>query len=116
MTIEGSEWVLVALLAGSMVSDPKKVKDRARTVAKAVEQFNRLSGQAREALDRAVDLAREEDGLPVAPKPEKAAAGDASGMSLIELAHKLGIPTEGRTAEEIANVIAHLALRTSEPG
>ena len=109
MAIKGSEWVLVALLAGTFVSDPDKVPDRVRAVAKAVDQVNRLTDQAREALDTAVQQVQKDTGQPVervfAPKEKK-----SDGLSLVDLAHRLGVKTEGRTADEIADDIARMAV------
>jgi Sec-independent protein translocase protein TatA len=114
LAIKGSEWVLVALLAGSMVSDPDKLPSTMRTVARAKEQFDQLSAQAKDALDRAVRNIEETSGKPMpqgAAKPEPVRSG---GLSLIDLARRLGVPTEGRTADEIADSIAQMAVKAAQ--
>ena len=113
MAIKGSEWVIVALLAGTFINDPEKLPSTLRSVAKAKEQFDQLSAQAKSALDRAVRNAQEKSGEPMAPATPTPESERSDGLSLIDLAHRLGVPTEGRTADEIADSIAGLAMKAA---
>jgi len=114
LAIEGSEWVIVALLAGSFVSDPDKLEDRVRSVAKAVEQFNRLSAQAKKALDRSMKSLEEDKGSGASTPETEGSLEGPEAMTLIDLAHRLGLTTEGKTAEQIADDIAGLAAKATE--
>jgi Sec-independent protein translocase protein TatA len=114
LAIKGSEWVIVALLAGTFISDPEKLPGTMRSVAKAKEQFDQLSAQAKDALDRAVRNIQEQSGEPAAPVVPSPEPERSDALSLIDLAHRLGVPTEGRTADEIADSIAGMAMKAAQ--
>ena len=112
--LKGADYIIVALVAGTAVSDPDKIPENMRTVQKALDQFNQLSDQAKEALRRSVQSLESESGHP-ADAAAPAVAKDHSGsLSLIDLAHKLGLRTEGKTEEEIANDIARMAVAAAK--
>ena len=77
--------------------------------------MTRLSGQAKEAFDRAVQNIEDNS----ASQPARARIlperdGDDS-VALITLAHRLGLTTEGRTAKQISGDIAALSLKAARP-
>ncbi|MGA1974822.1 MAG: hypothetical protein ABSG92_04235 [Conexivisphaerales archaeon] len=85
-----------------------------RSVVKTKEQFNQLSAQAKDALDTAVrNLEAEGSDLRASPASYNESEIHGS-LSLIDLAHKLKVPTEGRTTEEIADSIASLAVHAAQ--
>ena len=85
-----------------------------RSLAKAKEQFDQLSAQAKDALDRAVRNLEAEGGDAKA-SPVPLTESETNGpRSLIDLARRLDVPTEGRTAEEIADSIASRAIHAAQ--
>jgi hypothetical protein len=114
LTIEGTEWVLVGLILGSFVSDPKKVPDRMRSLMKVKEQFDRLSEQAKEAIELSIRDIERETGQPETFRFGSKEPPEDGTMALLDLAHRLGLKTEGKTAEEISNAIASLPSVSSK--
>lgn len=85
-----------------------------RSVYKAKEQFDQFSAQAKEAMDKAMkNLEAEGAHAKASPVPIGESETDGS-PSLIDLARRLNVPTEGRTAEEIADSIASHADHTAQ--
>jgi len=111
--LKGPDYFIVALLAGTFISDTDTLPQRMQSLAKAKEQYDHLSAQAREALDRSLRSLEQDSGRsPISkvgsPEPETPGV-----ISLIDLAHKLGVKTEGRTADEIADEIAQMAVKAT---
>jgi hypothetical protein len=86
-----------------------------RSVAKAKEQFDQFSAQAKDALDRATRNLEAKGGDAEASPLFLGEPGIHDSLSLIDLAHRLKVPTEGRTAEEISDSIASLASCATQP-
>jgi hypothetical protein len=86
-----------------------------RSVYKAKEQFDQLTAQAKEAMDRAMKNL-EAEGADAKASPVLSSESETDGSpSLIDLARRLNVPTEGRTAEKIVDSIASHAVHTAQP-
>lgn len=95
--IQGVEWIFVAvILLVLALWEPEKLSEIAKTLAQARREYERASKELQEALVNPEEVASEE-------------AAKASDEKLIEIAHSLGIVTEGKTREEIAQAILEKA-------
>jgi hypothetical protein len=108
--LKGADWVIVGLLAGSFVSDTDTLPDRMRSLAKSAEQCERLNAQARDALGRAMRELEQAPGQLARGAPEAGEPEGSDTLSLVDLAHRLGLKTEGRTADEITDEMAQMAV------
>jgi hypothetical protein len=111
--LKGPDWVIVALLAGSFVSDTDTLPQRLKSLEKAVKEYDRLSVQAKEALGRAMKSLEAEEGQAAGLLAEEKERQESDSLTLVDLAHRLGMKTEGRTAEEIADQIALMAVNAA---
>jgi Sec-independent protein translocase protein TatA len=111
--LKGPDWVIVALLAGTFVSDTDTLPDRMRSLAKAAEEYDRLSAQAKEALGKAAESLEEEQKRQAQPSAQERNHDGSDAISLVGLAHRLGLKTEGKTADEISDDIARTAASRS---
>ena len=110
--LKGPDWVIVALLAGTFVSDTDTLPERMRSLAKAIEQYKRLDAQARDALGKAMrslEAERASDHTHEESEPQQSDA-----VSLVTLAHRLGVKTEGKTQDEIIEEMARMANVASQ--
>jgi Sec-independent protein translocase protein TatA len=111
--LKGPDWVIVALLAGTFVSDTDTLPERMRSLAKASEQYDRLSAQAKDALGKAVRSLEEEQGRQAEPAAQGQEQEGSDVLALVDLARRLGVRTEGKTSDEISDEIARMALAAS---
>jgi sec-independent protein translocase protein TatA len=88
MALDPIEWVMIgAIVIIVFLWGPKKIPEFARSLGRARQEFN----QARqEILNPSI----------VAPTPE-----NSSDQLFIDMAERLGIPTEGKTTEQISEEI-----------
>jgi len=95
--IQGVEWIFVAVILLVLVLwEPEKLSEIAKALAKARREYEKASRELQEALAASEEKAVEE-------------AVKASDEKLIEVARSLGIVTEGKTREEIAQAILEKA-------
>lgn len=91
MAIVGVEWIIIIILVVIfLVWGPSKIPELARSLGKAKKEFQKAMKEAEEIKDQA---------LSTVDVQELKKDVDA----LIDMAKKLGIPTEGRTRTEIYN-------------
>lgn len=89
-------WPELALIVVIMliIFGPEKLPDMARALGKAMQEYRKASSQIFEPLT-------------TTPKPTE-------GQMLMETAKKLGIPTEGKTTEQISQEILKKASEVSK--
>ncbi|MEN3048381.1 MAG: twin-arginine translocase TatA/TatE family subunit [Candidatus Caldarchaeales archaeon] len=92
--IQGMEWVIVlAVIAILLLWGPEKIPKIARAIGQARREYERASREITEEIRSAVSEAQ--------PTPSRAQQPD-----VIAIARSLGIETEGKTREQIADEIA----------
>jgi sec-independent protein translocase protein TatA len=101
MAIVGVEWiVIIIIIVIFLIWGPSKIPELARSLGKAKKEFEKAMKEAEEIKQQAassIDI--------------QALKNDVD--MLIDMAKKLGIPTEGRTRAEIYNdVMAKLGKST----
>jgi sec-independent protein translocase protein TatA len=127
--LQGTEWVIVAVILGALLFfGPEKIPELARSIGRAKAEFDKASREARGVMDMAVKSIDESAkatassvesafnpslGTPSAPSTTSPtpslAPSPLATDPLIEVAHKLGIETAGKTKEEISNEILQKA-------
>lgn len=89
MAIVGYEWIIIiALLVIFFIWGPSKIPELARSLGRAKKEFQKAVKEAEEIKEQAastVDVAELRKDVD----------------ELLETARKLGVPTEGRTRDEI---------------
>jgi len=89
--IQGLEWVIVLVVVLVLfLWGPEKLPKLARAVGQAKREFEKASREVQEELTR--------------PSAETSRAGGSN--DIIQIARSLGIETEGKTREQIADEIA----------
>ncbi len=101
--------VLVFLMWG-----PKKVPELARSIGLARKEFSNASKPGASALDSAASLSTAVGKFAGAagaqsPAPAQTVPNSSGGDALVEAAKRLGLPTEGKTREEVSNEILQKA-------
>ena len=97
MAIVGYEWIIIiALLVIFFIWGPSKLPELARSLGKAKKEFSKAMKEAEEVREQLASTVNVED-----------LKKDVD--MLMDMARKLGVPTEGRTRAEIYNdVVAKL--------
>jgi len=91
MAIVGIEWIIIiVLIVIFLIWGPSKIPELARSLGRAKKEFEKAVKEAEEVKERALSSV-----------DVQALKNDAE--MLIDVAKKLGIPTEGRTKAEIYN-------------
>jgi len=91
MAVVAVEWIIIIILVVIfLIWGPSKIPELARSLGKAKKEFQKAMKEAEEIKDQA---------LSTVDVQELKKDVDA----LIDMAKKLGIPTEGRTRTEIYN-------------
>jgi len=91
MAIVGIEWIIIIILiVVFLIWGPSKIPELARSLGRAKKEFEKAVKEAEEVKERALSSV-----------DVQALKNDAE--MLIDVAKKLGIPTEGRTKAEIYN-------------
>jgi sec-independent protein translocase protein TatA len=101
--LEGWEWIIIGVVAIVIIMwGPAKIPQFARALGQAKGEFNKASKEFTSAA-----LTTENSTAPVqqaaAPSPTKIKTKDEM---LFETAQKLGIPTDGKTREQISEEIS----------
>lgn len=101
MAIVGIEWIIIiVLIVIFLIWGPSKIPELARSLGRAKKEFEKAVKEAEEVKERALSSV-----------DVQALKNDVE--MLIDVAKKLGIPTEGRTKAEIYNdVMAKLGKNT----
>ena len=91
MAIVGIEWIIIiVLIVIFLIWGPSKIPELARSLGRAKKEFEKAVKEAEEVKERALSSV-----------DVQALKNDVE--MLIDVAKKLGIPTEGRTKAEIYN-------------
>ena len=102
--LEGWEWIIIGVVAIVIIMwGPAKIPQFARALGQAKGEFNKASKELNAAA-----LATENAPTPVqqaAPAPHPTTIKTKDEM-LLDTAQKLGIPTEGKTREELSDEIS----------
>src|SRR5665647_3641831 len=101
--LEGWEWIIIGVVAIVIIMwGPAKIPQFARALGQAKGEFSKASKEFNAAA-----LTTENTPTPVAaPAHQQTAAIKTKDEMLLETAQKLGIPTEGKTREELSDEIS----------
>jgi len=103
--LEGWEWIIIGVVAIVIIMwGPAKIPQFARALGQAKGEFSKASKEFNAAA-----LTTENTPTPVqqvAPAPQPIAAIKTKDEMLLETAQKLGIPTEGKTREQLSEEIS----------
>ncbi len=104
--LEGWEWLIIGVVAIVIIMwGPAKIPEFARAIGRAKGEFNTAS---KEFTDAANMTANAPTPAPAAPAPAAAPAQTLKSKDemLLETARGLGIETEGKTREQIAEEVS----------
>jgi sec-independent protein translocase protein TatA len=104
--LEGWEWLIIGVVAIVIIMwGPAKIPEFARAIGRAKGEFNKAS---KEFTDAANMTANAPTPAPAAPAPAAAPAQTLKSKDemLLETARGLGIETEGKTREQIAEEVS----------
>jgi sec-independent protein translocase protein TatA len=101
--LEGWEWIIIGVVAIVIIMwGPAKIPQFARALGQAKGEFSKASKEFNNAA-----LTTENTPTPAAaPAPQPTTAIKTKDELLLETAQKLGIPTEGKTREELSEEIS----------
>ena len=104
--LEGWEWIIIGVVAIVIIMwGPAKIPQFARALGQAKGEFSKASKEFNAAA-----LTTENTPTPVQQAavlaPQRTAAIKTKDEMLLETAQKLGIPTEGKTREELSEEIS----------
>lgn len=96
MAVVGWEWiVIIAIVLVFLLWGPQKIPQLARALGEARREFNKASKESKQLASEVVRPAK-----PAQPSPEL-----SEDQTLIEIAKKLGVETEGKTRDQLLNEI-----------
>jgi sec-independent protein translocase protein TatA len=101
--LEGWEWIIIGVVAIVIIMwGPAKIPQFARALGQAKGEFSKASKEFNDAASQ------ESSGkpAPAATTAPPASAIKTKDEMLLETAQKLGIPTEGKTREQISDEIS----------
>jgi sec-independent protein translocase protein TatA len=94
--IQGLEWIVVLVVVLVLfLWGPEKLPKLARAVGQAKREFEKASREFQEELTR-----------PSTPSSSQSSSQGGGSADIIQIARSLGIETEGKTREQIADEIA----------
>ena len=98
--LEGWEWIIIGVVAIVIIMwGPAKIPQFARALGQAKGEFNKASKEFKDAATQTETTTTSN------VKSEQAALKTKDEM-LIDTAQKLGIPTEGKTREQLSDEIS----------
>jgi sec-independent protein translocase protein TatA len=102
--LEGWEWIIIGVVAIVIIMwGPAKIPQFARALGQAKGEFSKASKE----FSTAALTAENAPATPVAPSAAtKPATLQTKDEMLLETAQKLGIPSEGKTREQISEEIS----------
>ena len=99
--LEGWEWIIIGVVAIVVIMwGPAKIPQFARALGQAKGEFSKASKEFKDAANS--DLSTRPAEVAVTPSP----AIKTKDEMLLETAQKLGIPTEGKTREQLSEEIS----------
>jgi sec-independent protein translocase protein TatA len=100
--LEGWEWIIIGVVAIVIIMwGPAKIPEFAKALGRAKGEFSKAS---KEFNDAATDVSTRPVSTTTASSP--AVAIKTKDEILLETAQKLGIPTEGKTREQLSEEIS----------
>jgi sec-independent protein translocase protein TatA len=106
MPIQGIEWIIVAVIVLVLfLWGPEKLPKLARSIGQAKKEFEKASRGARRRSER---LFESELKSPITSEAYRPLSSDDK---LLEIARSLGIQTEGKTRDQIAQEIIEKAKK-----
>ena len=102
--LEGWEWIIIGVVAIVIIMwGPAKIPQFAKALGQAKGEFNKASKEFKDAAN-ADPSTRPVAAAPVASSPTPAIK--TKDEMLLETAQKLGIPTEGKTRDQLSEEIS----------
>jgi sec-independent protein translocase protein TatA len=99
--LEGWEWIIIGVVAIVIIMwGPAKIPQFARALGQAKGEFSKASKEFNNAA------LNTENNTPVVAKPAPTPEIRTKDGMLLETAQKLGIPTEGKTREQLSEEIS----------
>jgi TatA/E family protein of Tat protein translocase len=100
--LEGWEWIIIGVVAIVIIMwGPAKIPEFAKSLGRAKGEFNKAQ---KEFTDAATGAAMTNTAVVVEQRP--APAIKTKDEMLLETAQRLGIPTDGKTREQISEEIS----------
>ena len=101
--LEGWEWIIIGVVAIVIIMwGPAKIPQFARALGQAKGEFSKASKE----FNAAALTTENTPTQAAAPAPQSRASIKTKDEMLLETAQKLGIPTEGKTREELSEEIS----------
>lgn len=101
--LEGWEWIIIGVVAIVIIMwGPAKIPQFARALGQAKGEFSKASKEFNNAATETAN----QPSAPAAPQSAPAPAIKTKDEMLLETAQKLGIPTEGKTREQLSEEIS----------
>jgi sec-independent protein translocase protein TatA len=99
--LEGWEWIIIGVVAIVIIMwGPAKIPEFAKALGRAKGEFSKASKEFNEAANADAPV------QPVSSAPATAPAIKTKDEILLETAQRLGIPTDGKTREQITEEIS----------
>jgi sec-independent protein translocase protein TatA len=103
--LEGWEWIIIGVVAIVIIMwGPAKIPEFAKALGRAKGEFNKAQKEFSDAATTTV--ATTNNAAVVESKPAPAPVIKTKDEMLLETAQKLGIPTDGKTREQISEEIS----------
>jgi sec-independent protein translocase protein TatA len=101
--LEGWEWIIIGVVAIVIIMwGPAKIPQFARALGQAKGEFSKASKEFNNAATETANQPTTQ----AAPQSAPAPAIKTKDEMLLETAQKLGIPTEGKTREQLSEEIS----------
>ena len=103
--LEGWEWIIIGVVAIVIIMwGPAKIPEFARSLGKAKGEFSKAQKEFTDAATETVNSPNYSASASAQSRPTQTIK--TNDEMLIETAHKLGIPTEGKTRGELSEEIS----------
>ena len=102
--LEGWEWIIIGVVAIVIIMwGPAKIPQLAKALGRAKGEFSKAQ---KEFSDAAITTTTTNSATFIEPRPAPATTIKSKDEMLLETAQKLGIPTDGKTREQISEEIS----------
>jgi sec-independent protein translocase protein TatA len=103
--LEGWEWIIIGVVAIVIIMwGPAKIPQFAKALGRAKGEFNKAQKEFTDAST--TSTYKTTTATTVEPRPANASSIKSKDEMLLETAQKLGIPTDGKTREQISEEIS----------
>ncbi len=104
--LEGWEWIIIGVVAIVIIMwGPAKIPEFAKALGRAKGEFNKASKDFSEAATSVANTPTTTN-VTVVAEPKPATTIKTKDEILLDTAQKLGIPTDGKTREQISEEIS----------